>query len=110
MRSRWEVFFQVSRQQLAKVAGRVSAFTNRVRAVRIGHHRERLVVTDELVDQGFGRLVVTVVVAGAVDDEQIALEAIRVVDGGTLANFRSNYTFRDTFLETAMSWGPQCRN
>ena len=48
---------------------------------RIGKLVEHLVLADELVDQHLAALVVDVVVTGAVDEQQVALETAGEVDG-----------------------------
>ena len=50
------------------MAGGVLAFADAVAAVRIRHHRERLVVRDQFVDQRLGALIMDVVIAGPVDE------------------------------------------
>ena len=56
------------------------SFTYAVRAVGVGHHRERLVRRDERVDQRFAVLEVHVVVARAVHEEQVAAQVLREGD------------------------------
>ena len=52
--------------------------------IRIGQHVERLVVFNEFVDQALCSLVVHIVIAGAVNEQQFALELRRPGDRGTL--------------------------
>ena len=52
-----------------------------VTAVGVGHHVELLALGDELVDQQLEALVVAVVIAGAVDQQQVALEVLGMGDG-----------------------------
>ena len=63
---------------------RIGALVDRVRSVRIGHHRKLLVLLDELVDQQLDRLVVTVVVAGSMNDQQVTLQVFREMDRRTI--------------------------
>ena len=51
------------------------AFRDAVRSVRIDHRIERLAELDQPVDQLLGALGVNVVVARAVNDHQLALQA-----------------------------------
>ena len=62
--------------QLAEVDAGVEALVDGVGAVGVRHHAELLPVGDEGVRQRFGSLVVAVVVAGAVDEQQLALKAV----------------------------------
>ena len=71
-----KILLEIPRHELPQVQRRVVPLADRVRAVGIGHHRERLVVADQLVDQGLGPLVVAVVVARPVDDQQVPLELV----------------------------------
>ena len=50
-------------------------------AVRIGHDGEWFVMRHKLVDELLGALVVHIVVAGAVDDEQVSLQPLGMRDG-----------------------------
>ena len=65
---------EVAGEQAVQVPGRVLPLVDRVAAVGVRHQRERLVQLDQLVHQLFGPLVVAVVVAGAVDEQQVALQ------------------------------------
>lgn len=64
---------QVSRQQMVQVHGRARAFKDAVRAIGIGHEVERFPEFDELIHQQLRALVVNVVIAGAVHNQQMAL-------------------------------------
>ena len=57
------------------------AFADTVGAIGVGHDRELSAVLDQAVDQGFGALVVTVVVSGTVDDQQFVLQVLSIRDG-----------------------------
>jgi len=74
-----QMFFQES------VPERVQVFaSDSVTAVRIFHETELFVQTDKFIEQALGSLKMDIVVAGAVDDEQFALETIRKIDRGTV--------------------------
>ena len=62
--------------QLAEVDAGVEAFADGVGAVGVRHHAELLAVGDEGVHQRFSSLIVAVVVAGAVDEQQLALKLV----------------------------------
>ena len=62
--------------ELAEVDAGVEALVDGVGAVGVRHHAELLAVGDEGVHQRFGSLVVAVVVAGAVDEQQLALKSV----------------------------------
>ena len=64
---------QISRQQTVQVKRRAIAFRDAVSPVRIRHYRERLVGRDECVDQKLRGLIVHVVIAGTMNNEQVAL-------------------------------------
>ena len=48
-----------------------------MRPIGIRHHRERFVVFDQLVDEQLKRLIVTIVVTGSMNDQQIPFEEFR---------------------------------
>lgn len=64
---------QVAREQVIQVHGGARAFKDAVSAIRIGHEVEGFPEFDELVHQQFRPLVVNIVVAGAVHDQQMPL-------------------------------------
>jgi len=80
LRSRFEVFLEIASHGRAEVEASAIALGDAVRPVRVGHHVKLLALHDELVDQQLGTLVVDVVVASAVDEQEIALEAGGVGD------------------------------
>ena len=53
---------KIACHQPAQMQRGVPALADRVGAIGVGHHGERLVVPDEFVDKPFGPLVVAVVV------------------------------------------------
>ena len=61
--------FNFTHPEMEEVTAGVVAFVDGVAPVGIGHHGERLVVSDEFVDQGFHPLVVDIVVPGSVDEK-----------------------------------------
>ena len=68
---------------LEKVTSRVLALTDCVGTIRIGEHGERFIMLDQLVDKQLRRLVVAIVIAGAVDQQEFALEFVRKGDRRT---------------------------
>ena len=54
------------------------SFGDAMGAVGIGHEFELPVVLDQLVEQHFFALIVDVVIAGAVEDQQVALQVFRI--------------------------------
>ena len=80
-RAREQMLVEVAGQQTKEMQPRVLAFPNAVAAVGVRHHIKRLVVLDQLVDEGFATLVVTVVVARAVNEQQVASELMGERDG-----------------------------
>ena len=64
---------QIIRHQPTQVGRRSLAFANGMGTIRVGHHRELFFVSYQLVDQQFHRLVVTIVIASTVDEQEIAL-------------------------------------
>ena len=52
----------------------VFALVDAVCSIWVRHHREKLVVFDELVDHHLKALVVDIVVTGSVHDEQVTLQ------------------------------------
>ena len=79
-----QVLEQVVGHQVTQMARGVGAFANRMGAVGIGHHRERFVVPDQFVDQLLHGLIVAVVVARAVNQQQVALQLVGEIDGRSL--------------------------
>ena len=75
------VFVQVPRERAVEMPGGVRPFGNGVGAVGVRHHGEMLIVSDEFVDQPFRALVMAVVVARAMDQEQISPELAGIRDG-----------------------------
>src|SRR5687768_4548419 len=73
-RSRGQVLHEVARNQLVDVRRRPRALGDAVRAVRIDHRVEGLAELDQPIDQSFGALRVNVVVAGAVNHEELAAQ------------------------------------
>ena len=65
---------QVAGHEFVKMAVRAFAGVDGVVAIWVRHDGEGLVVGNELVDELFDALVVNVVVASAVNDEEIALQ------------------------------------
>ena len=63
---RIQVGKQETQHHLAQMGRRVGSFVNTVRSIWVSKHRELFVVLDELVDQFFHGLVMTVVIASAV--------------------------------------------
>ena len=55
------------------MAFRIRPFPDGMTAIRISHHRELLVLLHQLIDEQFATLVVAVVVARAVDEQEVAL-------------------------------------
>jgi hypothetical protein len=72
-RARREMLGQVPREQVIQVHGRARAFKDAVSAIGIGHEVERLPQGDQLVDQQLRPLVMNIVVARAVHNQQMAL-------------------------------------
>ena len=58
----------------------VLAFADTVGTVRVGQHLKRLVMVDEPIDQGLCALVVDIVVARAVDEQEMAFELMREME------------------------------
>ena len=80
LRTGRQVLQQIASHQLSQMSCRVFSFLDRVRAVGVGHHAELFVVSDQFVDQHFGGLIMTVVVAGSVNQQQVAFELFGKVD------------------------------
>ena len=59
---------------------RIFSFSYRVRSIGINHQAELFVVGDQFVYQHLRRLVVTIVIAGSVDKQQIAFQVFGKVD------------------------------
>ena len=79
-RPRRQVLLQEPGHELEQVAAGSFALADAVGAVGVGHHRERLAQRDQAIDQGLAVLEVDVVVAGAVDQQQVALQALGMSD------------------------------
>ncbi len=80
----WEklqIIFEVPRQHFPNVPRSIFPFVDAVRTVRIGHHGENLVVLDELVYQGFRVLVMYIIVARSVHQQQVAFQVFGKSDG-----------------------------
>ena len=60
---------KIARQQPVEMRRGVDPFANGMRSVGIGHHRERLVQGDQLIDQRLGALVMNIVISRPVDDQ-----------------------------------------
>src|SRR5580704_8625230 len=73
-----QVFLEVAGQQTVQMPGGVLALADAMRAIRVVHHGELLVCGHECVDQRFAVLEVHVVIARAVDNEQVAAESTDV--------------------------------
>ena len=65
--------------------GGILALADGVGAIRISHHGESFVVFDQLVDQSFCSLVMAIVVAGAVNQQEISLEIVGEIDRRSLS-------------------------
>ena len=72
---------EIIRKQVSQMLCGALAFTDAVRAVGIAHHLELLALFYQFVNQHFGSLVMHVVVAGAVNDQQVAAKVFGVGDG-----------------------------
>jgi hypothetical protein len=88
----WQLLIQIPRQQSIQMPRRTRPFVNPVRAVRIGHHREGLVRSDQRVDQRFRPLVMNVVVARAVYDQQLPLQLTGCCASNGVTMSRANKT------------------
>jgi hypothetical protein len=77
-----QVLDEVPRDQLIDVHRRARPLRDRVRAVRIHHQIERLPEFHETIDEAFRALIVDVVVAGPMDDEQVPAQPFGEVDRG----------------------------
>src|SRR5207247_11346399 len=75
LRSWRQMFQEIAGDQLIHVRRRSGAFGDRVRPIGIHHQIEWFAELDEPVDQPLGALIVDVVVAGPVDDQQLAFPA-----------------------------------
>lgn len=65
------------------MCGGASAFADAVCAVWITHHLELPAIFDQFVDQHFCSLVVYIIVAGAMNNQEISLEIFCVSDRRT---------------------------
>ena len=81
---RGQVFEQEIGHRAVEVPPAVGALADAVGAVGIGHHLEILVERHQPVDQLFGGLIVDVVVAGAVDDQEVAFQPCGMGDRRSL--------------------------
>ena len=82
-------------------------FADGVRAAGIGHVVERLAELDQAIDKMLDHLEMRVVVERAVNDEEIALQTLRVVDrrGALVAvTVASCCTGSQTILSARMAW------
>src|SRR5206468_8186643 len=76
---------QIPGEQRENVQRRAAALADAMRAIGICHEVERLVERDQAVHQPFRALVMHVVVAGAMHDQQASLEPLGLIDRrGTL--------------------------
>src|SRR5208283_3185208 len=83
------MFLEVAREQGVEMIVSAFAFGEGVRASGIFHKIERLSQLDEAIEEQFGALVMDVIVARTVDDEQITAEAFgKINDGGSLVASR----------------------
>ncbi len=78
---RGHVFAQIARQCLIEMASGIGAFIESMSTVRVDDLGELLVMVHEFSDQHLAVLVVTVVIARAIDQQEIALELVRERDG-----------------------------
>src|SRR5215813_3583337 len=83
-RAGWEMLGHVPGQQMIQMHTRARTFKDAVSAVGIGHEVERFPEFDEFVHQQLRPLVVNVVVAGAVHNQQMALQSCCEIDCRTL--------------------------
>jgi hypothetical protein len=83
-RPRFEVVLEIVGEQGVQMQGGALALRDTVAAVGVSHHVELLALGDQLVDQQLDALVMDVVVTRTVDQEEVALEASGVVDGGAV--------------------------
>jgi hypothetical protein len=77
------MLLEIAREQGVEMIVSAFAFGERVGATRVLHKIERFPEFDEAVEEQFGALVVDIIVAGTVDDEQIAAKAFGKIDGGS---------------------------
>ena len=82
--ARRQMFVQITRQQFEEMTCRTFSLKNPVGTIWISHHCEWLIVFHELVYQHLRPLIVNVVVARSVHDQQVALKAAGERDRGTL--------------------------
>ena len=79
-----QMFADVASDQAVEVQRCAVALGDGVGAVRVHHQIEWLAKFDQLIHETFGALVVNVVVAGSMDDEEsacMAIIALSVLDG-----------------------------
>src|SRR3954470_20195157 len=75
------VFLEVACDQAVDMEGCSFALGDGVGAIGVNHKVKRQAEGYELVDEQLGSLEVDVVVAGAVNDEQVAFKVLDKVDG-----------------------------
>jgi hypothetical protein len=75
------VFYEIPRHEQPQVNQRTAALAQAVVTIRIDHVVERFAQLDEPVHQAFDNPQVRVVLAGAVNDQQVALQALGKIDG-----------------------------
>lgn len=68
-RTAWQCSQEMRCDHLIQMPGRILPFADGVCAIRVRKHGERFIVLDQLIDQEFARLIVTIVVACTVDQE-----------------------------------------
>ena len=85
LRSRLKIVEEILRHHGPQMTRRVFPFANGMRPIRVSEHRKRLVVPNQFVNQQLGRLVVAVVIAGAVYEQQVSLQPRREIHGRPLA-------------------------
>ena len=67
--------------RFVEMAARIFPLPHSMGGPGIGHHREGLVVLNELVHQLLEGLIVAVVISGTMDDQEIAFQLMSEVDG-----------------------------
>ena len=73
--------FEVSRDQAHEVVTGAAALKDSMRAVRIIHEIEGFAQLNEFIDEQLCALVMDVVVAGAMNHQQMSLESVGKADG-----------------------------
>ena len=79
------MFFEIAQEQAIEMQRGAGAFVDGVGAVGVFHEVDGLIELDQAIEEKFGAGVVHVVVAGAVDEEQVAAQAFSEIDGGAVA-------------------------